>query len=169
MCLQATSGKEAFDWRRHFLHHGLYSKETKNRRNKLLLFFVLAVLAGRKMPYFCSSGKADGSSQLSDSRWTDEVKALTVSLAELYTAGTMNLSWLTRDGTHSKCHSVCANNQQNSPSTVWAITHADFTDLPTTACTRTSLACIVQTGMQCLGPVLHSEMQMEQGRAGDAG
>lgn len=63
----------------------------------------------------------------------------------------------------------CANNQKNSLSTVWAITHADFTDLQTTACTRTSLACIVQNGMQCLGPVLHSEMQMEQGWAWDAG
>lgn len=83
--------KDVFDRRRHFLHHGLYSKETQHkiRRNKLLLF-VLAVFSSEKNIF--SYGKADGSSQLSDSRWTDEVNTLSMSLAELYTAGTMNLS-----------------------------------------------------------------------------
>lgn len=61
-----------------------------------------------------------------------------------------------------------ATNQEYSLSPVWAITHRDAAILPTSICPDTLLACIVQTGMQCSGPVLHFEMWMEQGRAGNS-
>lgn len=86
------------------------------------------------------------------------IDTATMSRAEFHTARTMNLSWCTWEA---------RNNQQVQLFLQPSITHRDNAIIPTTICQDTSLPCLVQSGMECYGPVFHFETWKEQGWAGD--
>lgn len=74
----------------------------------------------------------------------------------------------------SVCQSFCCQLQTQQACAEQGRAHKDGTNLPTSIRLATpslralcSLACNVQSGMQRTGPVLHFEMWMEHGRAGD--